>query len=202
MRDNTPDEQRIAWLWALLEDYRSLQPGTTRAEVEKLFQHCSVGSFREAFFYNRRCEHVQVELEFVPFDGCRYDTRGLLTNVPHPGDTVWRVGKPYLEDNGEPADPLRYKSWLKRWIQDCFRIHPGVSRQQFEATFRRAGGPFCPFYHERYCHRVCDYIEVVVEFQPYEEPEWNEAGYPEYRRHPQDLIREISRPYLTAPIMN
>jgi len=80
--------------------------------------------------------------------------------------------------------------WLKRITEECLAIRPGHTRTQLLEVFEPAGGISGIIRNEYYWHREIPYLHLTVHFQP------EDADYTELDPTPDDVIVEVSPPYL------
>jgi|SRR2546430_12445507 len=74
----------------VLTECKKLAPGTTRAELMKVFTtEGGLSSPTHRTFVHRRCAYIKVDVDFTPSDLKQKDER--------PTDTVSKISKPYLE---------------------------------------------------------------------------------------------------------
>jgi hypothetical protein len=84
--------------------------------------------------------------------------------------------------------------WLKRVACECLAIQPGHTRTQLLEVFEPAGGISGIIRNEYFWHRESPYLHLTVHFQP---EDWD---YTELAPTPDDVIVEVSPPYLAYPM--
>ena len=76
----------------VLNECKKITPGTTRAELLKVFTtEGGLSTATQRNFVHRRCPYIKVDVEFVPSD----PKQNALEE--RPTDTISKISKPYLE---------------------------------------------------------------------------------------------------------
>ena len=80
----------VRWVEESLRSMQSIQPGMTRADLNKLFvAEGGIGSRTEHVYVYRKCPYFKVRVEFeAPTSGAAQE---------QPADTIASISKPYLE---------------------------------------------------------------------------------------------------------
>jgi len=88
-----PDKNLTKQISDILTECQKITPGTTRAELMKLFTTEGGGASPwRRIFVHRRCHFIKVEIEFTLSDPKNPKQEDGL-----PTDTVSKISKPYLE---------------------------------------------------------------------------------------------------------
>ncbi len=88
-----------------------------------------------------------------------------------------------------------YTQWLANVLKEIETIKVGTTREQLLKVFTTEGGISHPT-HRTYVHRACPYIKVEVRFETINKDRRS------LKDNPEDVIKEISRPYLEWSIIN
>lgn len=91
-------------------------------------------------------------------------------------------------------------AWAGRALMNMQTVRVGMTRDQMESTFGRAGGAYpsrgtAPLIGV-YSYRECPYFKVDVEFQPVRKPQRDASGSVWTPEDPKDVITKISKPFL------
>jgi hypothetical protein len=91
IRDANYDPELTKSLEIVLEEVRSIVPGTTREELGKIFiSEAGTPSATRGRFVHRRCPYIKLDVEFDPSDP---DQKPLETRLTDP---IRKVSRPYL----------------------------------------------------------------------------------------------------------
>jgi hypothetical protein len=85
--------------------------------------------------------------------------------------------------------------WIENSLTKIQTIQVGMTREQLLESFRTEGGLSWPL-RRTYVFRECPYIKVDVEFTAVGRPERDAEGRVTDEESNQDVIKEISKPYL------
>ena len=103
------------------------------------------------------------------------------------------AGSIFLIPNiGKTDEPLKFQELtplIENALKEIETIKPGMKRKDLLVIFTTEGG-ISNRLHRTYVYQKCMYIKVDVEFTPADQPEDN------LKENPEDVIKEISRPYL------
>jgi hypothetical protein len=92
-------------------------------------------------------------------------------------------------------------NWIAGVINKTSKIKPGMTRADLLTAFEGDGG-IATGLRRTYILRDCPYIKVDVEFETVGRPARNSAGQVTSVENDNDLIKQISKPYLAWPVMD
>ena len=99
--------------------------------------------------------------------------------------------------------PSRLDEEAAKWLGDAFleieTVKVGMTRDQLSALFATEGGLFNGL-RRTYVYRRCPMIKIDVEFEPVGRPSRDAEGRVTMVESDQDLIKNISRPYLARQV--
>jgi hypothetical protein len=102
--------------------------------------------------------------------------------------TVWLRAGPRQNgsDNSQASCQI-----VRQALEETRRIKGGMTRREVEKYFTQDGG-LQTREETRYLYRRCDYIKVDIEFKP-------SASVDRVVYSPDDIVIQVSRPYLDNP---
>jgi hypothetical protein len=113
------------------------------------------------------------------------------------------TGHPYevVTLKGEPLPDLEHTQWVASVLRWTYDIKPRMTRKDLLRVYTTEGG-LSTGTRRTYVLKGCPYIKVDVEFKAVGRPERDKEGRVTLVEDDQDLIVEISRPYLDYSILD
>jgi hypothetical protein len=96
---------------------------------------------------------------------------------------------------GQAPSSLDHISWVAEALKRMQTIKPGMTREDLLKVFTTEGGLFTGL-RRTFVSRDCPYFKVDVQFEAVGRPRRDAAGRVTLEEGKQDIIVEISRPYL------
>ena len=86
------------WLSNRFKECQTVRVGMTRKEILEVYSYHSglQGEIIGASFSHRKCAYIQVDVDFTPAGGFKYDDEGRVLNEARYDDVISRISKPYL----------------------------------------------------------------------------------------------------------
>ena len=94
-----------------------------------------------------------------------------------------------------PQKSQSHTEWMANSLQEMQKIKVGMTREDLLKVFTTEGGISTDL-NRTYVYRECPYIKVDVEFEPVGRPARDADGRVTLVEANEDVIKNISRPYL------
>jgi hypothetical protein len=94
-----------------------------------------------------------------------------------------------------------YVAWVEEVLTRMQTIKPGMTRSSLSSIFTTEGG-LSTGLRRTYVSRDCPYFKVDVEFRAVGRPDRDESGRVTLVEGDEDIIVNVSRPYLQRSIMD
>jgi hypothetical protein len=102
---------------------------------------------------------------------------------------------------GQAPSSSDHVSWVAEALKRIETIQPGMTRQDLLKVFTTEGGVSSGL-QRRFVSRDCPYFKVDVQFQAVGRPGRDASGGVTLEEDSQDIIIQISRPYLQRVIVD
>jgi hypothetical protein len=112
------------------------------------------------------------------------------------------VNVSHADRSPSQAQSRRYHmAWVAEVLKRMEMIHPGMTRETLLTVFTTEGGLWTGL-QRTYVSQDCPYFKVGVEFQAVGRPEQDEDGRVTSVEGKDDIILQISTPYLQFSVMD
>ena len=101
----------------------------------------------------------------------------------------------------QPGPPQSHVDWVAETLERMETVKVGMTRGDLLKVFTTEGGLSFPL-QQRFVSRDCRYFKVDVRFRAVGRPERDSDGRQTWDTLNQDVIVEISRPYLQFSILD
>jgi hypothetical protein len=102
---------------------------------------------------------------------------------------------------GQPPSSLDHVSWVAQALKRIETIKPGMTREDLLKVFTTEGG-LSTGLRRTFVSRDCPYFKVDVQFEAVGRPGRDGSGRVTLEEGSQDVITQISRPYLQSTILD
>lgn len=102
---------------------------------------------------------------------------------------------------GQSQSSVDHVSWVAEVLKRIDTIKPGMTREELLKVFTTQGG-LSTGLQRTFVSRDCPYFKIDVQFKPVGPPSRDGNGRVTLEEGSQDLIVQISRPYLQSRIVD
>ena len=100
-----------------------------------------------------------------------------------------------------PQKSQSHTEWMANSLEEMQKIKVGMTREDLLKVFTTEGGLSTDL-NRTYVYRECPYIKVDVEFEPVGRPARDADGRVTLVEANEDVIKNISKPYLAWMVMD